>query len=64
MMDGRLNVGRLEGKFVLRLVSGKNAASRRKMRRTVSKARRRIARIAVRAEQWLELEEHYREAMA
>ena len=63
-MDGRLNVGRLEGKLALKTMSGKNAASRRKMRRTVSKARRRIARTAVRAEQWLAVEEYYQEAMA
>jgi hypothetical protein len=64
MGNGRLNVGRLEGKQVLKPTVGKNATSRKKMRRVVSKVRRRIAREATQTEPWLEQLEGSRERAA
>jgi len=57
MTRGGLNIGRLQGKQILKPRVGKNAASRKRMGRSVSKARRRVIRQAALIERWWEQEE-------
>jgi hypothetical protein len=52
-MDGMLNIERVVKKPGMKPLVAKNAASRRKIRRVASKARRRISRsVALREYEW------------
>jgi hypothetical protein len=52
MSRGDLNIGRLEGKQILRPRVGKTSTSRRRVGRATSKTRRRVARAALLVERW------------